>query len=714
MPILVPLEHPLDPARYGTKAAQLARARAHGLDTQAGLVLGVEVHAAARSRGGRLDPTLVSALGPALAALGAGPYVVRTSAADEDQPGHSSAGLYSSELGCLDAQAVAAAIERCWAGAHSERIAVYREATGQSAPHRLPDVAILVQPQLTARWAGVLFTRDPRIGPDAPVALVELVPESTTLVTAGLVNPHRTRISRTGPPWPELPPQTPVAGLAQRLAALADLAEEIVGGPADVELALSADDRLVVLQLRPITAFAAAPIPPSPAPTEGDDALTWTWDRDHNPDPLSPLHASLIAHLDGRAALPFRLKTVNGFLYTAPRGEPRPATPDAAAGRWQKQRLHLDALVRELEALESTAVELPVLLERFADFYESYAAVDLKASHHTWARQLGAALAEGALDRKGASDALAGVQTPLTSGLRELAALAAPHPELVAQLRAGLPTAQLGCSEFESAFGALMESAGALSPAWDLAAPTLAEDPAGLRIAIAQLTELPVGMTGDPDAVDPRRRNLGADEEDDLIFARALATLRRFCLRAGATLQGRGVMDRAEDIFWLDFDRLKELLASPARADQRPRIAAARKPGAPLDPPVILRGGEEIHVPGPAPGEVVLRGVGCGGGTALGKAQVVRRPGLRGWTAGTSGTARIVVCATLLPSMVPLLIGAAGVVTDHGGLLSHGAILARELGVPAVLGISGASRHISTGELLWLDGDHGVVIRLHP
>jgi len=720
VPILVPLEHPLDPARYGTKATNLARARACGLDTPAGLVLGVEAHAAARTTDGRLDPALAAALGPALAALSEGPYVVRTSARDEDQPGLSSAGLYSSELGLPDVEAVKAAIERCWADARSERIAIYREATGRSATPGA-DVAILVQPQLTALWAGVLFTRDPRIGPESTVALVELVSESTTLVTAGLVTPQHHHLSRTGPPWPDLPREAPVEGFARRLAELADHAEDVVGGPADVELALTEDGRLVVLQLRPITAFCTAladPLTPTLAAQPGsDDALTWTWDREHNPDPLSPLHASLVARLDSRAGLPFRIKTVRGILYTAPRAG-QPSTPVGTADRWQEQRHHLDALVGELEVLEQSDVRLPKLLERFADFYESYGAVNLTASHQTWARQLGAGLASGALDRRGASAILAGVQTPLTLGLRELATLAAPHPELVDRLRAGRPTRELGAAEFEPAFDALLQRVGALAPAWDLAAPTLAENPAGLRLAIAQLTEaaaeVPDEHRGVPEgSEDSRHRNLGADEEDDLLFARALATLRRFCQRAGATLERRGVIDRIEDVFWLDFERLEDLLSARGGADPRPGIAAARKRHAePLDPPLILRGDQEIHLPGPTPGQVVLRGVGCGGGTARGAALVVHRPGLTDRSPQAPDSPHIIVCAALLPSMVPLLVSAAGIVTDHGGLLSHGAILARELGIPAVLGTHGASRHLSSEDELWLDADQGVVILL--
>jgi pyruvate,water dikinase len=72
----------------------------------------------------------------------------------------------------------------------------------------------------------------------------------------------------------------------------------------------------------------------------------------------------------------------------------------------------------------------------------------------------------------------------------------------------------------------------------------------------------------------------------------------------------------------------------------------------------------------------------------------------------------VVVCSSLLPSAVPWLVGCKGVVTDHGGRLSHGAILARELGIPAVLGTGVATRLVRAGDLVWLDTRGGRVIRL--
>lgn len=67
------------------------------------------------------------------------------------------------------------------------------------------------------------------------------------------------------------------------------------------------------------------------------------------------------------------------------------------------------------------------------------------------------------------------------------------------------------------------------------------------------------------------------------------------------------------------------------------------------------------------------------------------------------------VCPYTDPAWTPLFTVAAGVVTETGGALSHAAIIAREYGIPAVLGIDGATTHIENGDRITLDGAAGTV-----
>jgi pyruvate,water dikinase len=98
-----------------------------------------------------------------------------------------------------------------------------------------------------------------------------------------------------------------------------------------------------------------------------------------------------------------------------------------------------------------------------------------------------------------------------------------------------------------------------------------------------------------------------------------------------------------------------------------------------------------------------LRGQGVSAGQVEGVARVMRS------AADEIEEGEILVCEFTDPGWTPVLMVAAGVVLDVGGLMSHGAIIARELGVPCVLGTGSATRLIHTGDRVRVDGDSGIV-----
>ena len=53
-----------------------------------------------------------------------------------------------------------------------------------------------------------------------------------------------------------------------------------------------------------------------------------------------------------------------------------------------------------------------------------------------------------------------------------------------------------------------------------------------------------------------------------------------------------------------------------------------------------------------------------------------------------------------------------GIIVEHGGILSHASIVARELGIPAVIGIKGACEKFNTGDIIFIDGEKGIVKRV--
>src|SRR5262249_34403628 len=114
---------------------------------------------------------------------------------------------------------------------------------------------------------------------------------------------------------------------------------------------------------------------------------------------------------------------------------------------------------------------------------------------------------------------------------------------------------------------------------------------------------------------------------------------------------------------------------------------------------------EAIGRPMMVAGADTLQGVPLSAGVAEGPALVLREPG---GVVG-SGEPYILVCPSTDPAWVPLFVNARGLVMETGGVLSHGAIVAREFGLPAVAGLADVHRRLKTGQRLRLDGGTGTV-----
>jgi phosphohistidine swiveling domain-containing protein len=179
------------------------------------------------------------------------------------------------------------------------------------------------------------------------------------------------------------------------------------------------------------------------------------------------------------------------------------------------------------------------------------------------------------------------------------------------------------------------------------------------------------------------------------VIRRALVELdRRFGLNGG--------------IFFLTPVNLLELLAGH---DLSGPIAAARKrrqTELSLEVPPVLFSDDLDAIGRPLPepsGGDKLEGVALSAGVCEGPALVLTEPAAA--PAGEGGY--ILVCPTTDPAWVPLFVRAKGLVMETGGVLSHGAIVAREFGLPAVAGLPGVTQRLKTGQMLRVDGARGTV-----
>lgn len=278
---------------------------------------------------------------------------------------------------------------------------------------------------------------------------------------------------------------------------------------------------------------------------------------------------------------------------------------------------------------------------------------------------------------------------------------------------------------------------------YELATPAWVMDPAPVYAAIDRLRNAPE----DRDPVATTRR-LAADA--DRALADALQLVRRpmrWLLRRSAMVARQGAIarERAKDImvlenlgarqvlhelvrraaerggpsdprlgFCVTIDELADYLARPAAFSDviAERAARAEYLNQRVPPPWFdgripdpstwsIR--EDVTTERPAAG-TVISGIAVSGGTASGPARVIDDPAdPRGLEPGD-----VLVCSITDPSWTPLFLGAVAVVCDSGAVLSHAAIVARELGIPAVMSAQGITA-VSDGTILHVDGDSGTV-----
>jgi rifampicin phosphotransferase len=108
--------------------------------------------------------------------------------------------------------------------------------------------------------------------------------------------------------------------------------------------------------------------------------------------------------------------------------------------------------------------------------------------------------------------------------------------------------------------------------------------------------------------------------------------------------------------------------------------------------------------------DVPVTGTPAGGGRVTGAVRIVREPS----EFGTLKQGEILVCPATNPSWTPLFQRAGAVVVDSGGLASHAAIVAREYGIPAIMGTGRGTRVLSNGQLVTVDGGSGRVVAYQP
>lgn len=200
-------------------------------------------------------------------------------------------------------------------------------------------------------------------------------------------------------------------------------------------------------------------------------------------------------------------------------------------------------------------------------------------------------------------------------------------------------------------------------------------------------------------------------ERTSLLMSQDAYHMRRILLELGAHLVSQDVLDRKDDIFYLNYDEARRLIEKrPVARSARERVQERRETlaaDAKIELPDVICGDVVQTRPiSLADGQGCLVGISGSSGVAQGAARIVFDP--------TSAPARldrsdILVVPFTDVGWTPLLSGVAGIVAETGGQLSHTSIVAREYGLPAVVNVKKATHLIQDGQRLTVDGNSGKV-----
>ena len=662
--------------------------------------------------------------------LGDGTFAVRSSGVSEDGAERSFAGMYESALD-VPVGGLAQAADRTLASAGGAHLASYAGAgNGTDA-----GVAVIVQRMVHAVAAGVALTADPITG-DRETTLVTAVRGTGDRLVSGASVGDEWVVSRGIATSRR---RTESAIDARQAIAVATEAVRIAterNRPQDVEWAIDPDGTLWILQARPMTAL--------PPQVSWDPGAPGAFTRQLRLGewigaPVTPLfaswllpgiedcmHAMFQEMLGQRAPRPYHV-IVNGWYFysinfVSPAAMLRSLPgiishlvrePRAVAGvlpatvrhsfpimeRWWRTEVQprYRALVGEDEGrVETLEIEaLPGLVDGLADAAGEY---------FTSIAALAGAAYKMEMNLAGFYQAhlmptLGGSHLPLVAGI---APPAAPSSHAVSSLDwwyAPLGSGQ-GASPPTTDHDALVRQREAAEAA---AEAVLASSPRRLRKFRQLLT--------DSQHLVPIR------EEQTAELTLAWPVMRRAVQRIGQALTSNGALADPDDVFFLMQEEVLAALDSPAEFTA-PDIAArraTRDEQAKLVPPLLIGklnpmlkrmwDGYPRSLGAVPSATALVTGSPASGGLATGPVRVVQGPD----QFDTLQPGEILVAPLTAPAWTQLFTRAAAVVTDVGSPASHASIIAREYGIPAIVGCGDATARLSTGMRVTVDGNTGNV-----
>ncbi|RIH75240.1 Prodigiosin synthesizing transferase PigC [Calidithermus terrae] len=324
--------------------------------------------------------------------------------------------------------------------------------------------------------------------------------------------------------------------------------------------------------------------------------------------------------------------------------------------------------------------------------------------------------------------------------LRAMAARVRGNPDLIGRLEADPAAALREHPELEREFRAYLERFGdRCLDELKLESPTLTDQPELLARTVAQLARAPESPASEAEA---RRRAAEARALGQLsgwrrrVFAyvlreararvrgrenlrfertRVFGEARRLFRAMGQRLRAMGRLEHEDDVFYLTVEEILGYAEGTAVSLDLRGLAALRKAEferhrAEGEPPRRFRSLGSVYEAEPVgqeaegQGAELRRGLACSPGRVRGGVRVILDP-----RAARLEEPAVLVAPRTDPGWILVLPLARGLIVERGSLLSHSAIVARELGIPCVVGLDGATRWLRDGDEVELDGSAGTV-----
>jgi pyruvate,water dikinase len=193
-------------------------------------------------------------------------------------------------------------------------------------------------------------------------------------------------------------------------------------------------------------------------------------------------------------------------------------------------------------------------------------------------------------------------------------------------------------------------------------------------------------------------------ENQQFYIGQGYPIARKIVLEIGSRFYDEGKISQRSDIFFLKINEIRDIIYEKEVMDihgfinkRKAEFEAFKK----IEPPALItkHGGKEWAT------KDILKGIGASPGVISGKVRIISEIN----EFGKFRKGEILVAPTTNPSWTPLFLNASAVVTEVGGMLSHGAVVAREYQIPAVLGVKNATRNLKDGQQITVDGQKGMI-----